>query len=143
MRKVFLGEQGTVSFFALCFLCAAVIMASGLLYIVRRGEVTIYNHEEEVQLRLDAEGHLEKAVAEIEGKGLAVEDDLPMGEEILLYQGENERGIRIRRMAKRDELGIYVMAIAESPDSSKATLKSAQGFMERQEDGYIWKCWAH
>lgn len=136
-------ERGSVSFFALCFLSAAVIMAAGLLYIVQRGEMEICTQEEEVQLRYDAEGFMEKAVAEIEAKGLDVEQELPLNEEVIWYKEKNSRGVLVTTVAKRDSLGIYVISLAESPENASATLKGANGFMEKGEEGYKWKCWAH
>lgn len=143
MRGAFLGERGSASFFALCFLCAAVAMVSGLLYIARQGESTIRHHEEELQLLMDAESSLEKAVAGIEEKGLGIEEEIPVGGEVFLPQESNERGTNIRTMVKRDDTGIYVISVAENPGSQAAAFKSAQGFLTKQEGRYAWKCWVH
>jgi len=143
MKRTLIEERGGVSFFALCFLCASVLMASGLMYMARQGEDAIRHYEQEVQLRLDAEGFLERAVAGIEAQGMKVEGKLPVDEEVLWDESRNQRGIRLKLTAKRRDNGILLMSVAEDPEGGVTCFKTVQGFLERQEKGYAWKCWLH
>ncbi len=143
MKSVLAEERGGVSFFALCFLCASVLMAAGLMYMARQGEDMIRQYEREVQLRFDAEGFLERGVAEIENQGLKAEEKLPPGREVLWEEEENPRGIRLKLTAKRRDTGILLISVAEDPRGGVTCFKTVQGFLERQEQGYTWKCWLH
>lgn len=134
-------ERGSVSFFALCFLGASLFMALGLLHIARQGETAIRYHEAEVQLRLDAEGYMEKMIERIESRGLEMESTLPIGEETALPQEKNERDVTLRAAVKRAGRGMYLIAIAETNINSAVVFKSLQCFLERKEEGYVWKCW--
>ncbi len=143
MKKILAEERGGISFFSLCFLCASVLMASGLMYMARQGEDAIRHYEREVQLRFDAEGFLEQAVAGIEAQGRKAEEKLPPDREILWEESENRRGIRLKITAKRRDTGILLISVAEDPEGGVTCFKTVQGFMERQEQGYAWKCWLH
>ena len=141
MRMGLSEERGSASFFALCFLGASILMALGLLHIARQGEAAIGYHEMEVQLRLDAEGAMEKAIAGIASKSFELDAELPVGEEVLLQEEENERGINIRTVAKRAEGGIFLIVIAATSKDSALAFKSVQCFLEKKEEGYVWRCW--
>ena len=143
MEKALREEEGFVSFFAMCILFASVLMAAGLLYIARQGEEAIRHYEQEVQLRFEAEGFLYKTVADIETKKMDIEEKIYGNRETVLEETENERGIRLKVVAKRGNTGLYLISVAEKPSDNTALFKTVQGFMERQEEGYVWKCWLH
>ena len=143
MGKIMREEEGFFSFFAMCLLFASVLMAAGLLYIARRGGEDVHHYEQEVQLRFDAEGFLDKAVADIETGKIDVEEKISGTKEIVLDTEENERGIHLKVLAKRRDTGIILMSVAEKPSDNTALFKTAQGLMEQKEEGYAWKCWMH
>lgn len=143
MGKIMREEDGFFSFFSMCILFASVLMAAGLLYIARRGGEEVRHYEQEVQLRFDAEGFLDKAVADIETGKIDVEEKISGTKEIVLDTEENERGIHLKVLAKRRDTGIILMSVAEKPSDNTALFKTAQGLMEQKEEGYAWKCWMH
>ena len=143
MGKIMREEDGFFSFFAMCILFASVLMAAGLLYIARRGGEDVRHYEQEVQLRFDAEGFLDKAVADIESGKMDVEGKIRGTGETVLDTEENERGIHLKVVAKRGDTGIMLMSVAEKTSDNTALFKMVQGFMERKEEGYVWKCWMH
>jgi|GEM_PF-3705195 len=143
MGKIMREEDGFFSFFSMCILFASVLMAAGLLYIARRGGEEVRHYEQEVQLRFDAEGFLDKAVADIETGKVDVEGKISGMKETVLDTEENERGIHLKVLAKRRDTGIMLMSVAEKPSDNTALFKTAQGLMEQKEEGYAWKCWMH
>ena len=143
MGTFFREERGFISFFALCFLGASVLMATGLLYMARQGADAIRHYEREMQLRFDAEGFLERAANDIETGKINVAEELPGHRETTLRTGKNEQGILLKVVAKKGDTGLFLVSIAEEPTGNTALFKTAQIYMARRKEGYAWKCWLH
>ncbi|SFT52394.1 hypothetical protein SAMN02910356_00890 [Selenomonas sp. GACV-9] len=138
-------EEGAVTVVMLCLLMVVVMFALAMMHTVHTMQKANADYQQEMQLRLAAEGVTEQAAQQLMAQpGMAAswqdEDSQPLAGNRFIYP--ETMAVQVTALPRKDKLYLIGFARYKDRGAKWERHRMVKGVLKKEGDAYVWLGWA-